>query len=64
MVAWQAHFLYLLLNIIATLTLGLRPTQGLTRVCKGAGQEGSSEVTFHTLGSVGKCEGLNPHIPK
>jgi hypothetical protein len=24
----------------------------------------SPGVTSHTLGSVGKCEGVNPHIPK
>jgi hypothetical protein len=35
-----------------------------TRACKGAGQEGSLEVTFHAPGSVGECEGMNPHIPK
>jgi hypothetical protein len=64
MVAWQAHFLYLLLKIVTTLTLGLRPTQGLARVYKGVGQEGSSEVTSHALESVGKCEGMNPHTPK
>jgi hypothetical protein len=34
------------------------------RACKGAGQEGSSGVMSHALGSVGKCEGLNPHTPK
>jgi hypothetical protein len=34
------------------------------RVCKGAGQKWSSRVTFHILGSVGECEGMNPHTPK
>jgi hypothetical protein len=32
--------------------------------CKGVGQKGSPEVTFHALGSVGECEGMNPHTPK
>jgi hypothetical protein len=34
------------------------------RACKGAGQKWSSGVTFHALGSVGECEGMNPHTPK
>jgi len=34
------------------------------RACKVAGQEGSPGVTLHAPGSVGKCEGMNPHIPK
>ncbi len=34
------------------------------RVGKGAGQEWSSGITFHAHGSVGKCEGMNPHTPK
>jgi hypothetical protein len=32
--------------------------------CKGAHQEGSPGVTSHAPGSVGKCEGMNPHTPK
>jgi hypothetical protein len=32
--------------------------------CKGAGREWSLEVTFHVLGGVGGCEGMNPHTPK
>jgi hypothetical protein len=32
--------------------------------CKVAGQERSLGVTLHALGSVGKCEGMNPHTPK
>jgi hypothetical protein len=32
--------------------------------CKGAGQEWSPGVTFHALGSLGKYEGMNAHIPK
>jgi hypothetical protein len=34
------------------------------RACKGAGQEGSPEVTSHAHGSVGECEGMNLHTPK
>jgi hypothetical protein len=44
-----------------------KPSFGLAtmaRACKGAGQEGSPRVTSHVLGSVGECEGMNPHIPK
>jgi hypothetical protein len=32
--------------------------------CKGAGQEGNPGVTSHAPGSVGECEGMNPHTPK
>jgi len=28
------------------------------------GPRGSPRVTSHTPGSVGKCEGVNPHTPK
>jgi len=28
------------------------------------GLKGSPGITSHTLGSVGKCEGMNFHIPK
>jgi len=34
------------------------------KACKGASQERSPRVTFHVLESVGKCEGMNLHIPK
>ncbi len=34
------------------------------RVCKVVSQEGSLGVTPHAPGSVGKCEGMNPHIFK
>jgi len=47
--------------IVTTLTLGLQPRQGLVKVwakCEGRG------VTFHAHGSVGECEGMNPHTPK
>jgi hypothetical protein len=35
-----------------------------SRACEGANQEGSPGITSHVLGSVGKCEGMNPHTPK
>jgi len=28
------------------------------------GQEASMGITPHAPGSVGKCEGMNPHTPK
>jgi hypothetical protein len=34
------------------------------RACKGAGQERSWGVTFHTPGSAKECEGMNPRTPK
>jgi hypothetical protein len=34
------------------------------RICKGAGQEWSSGVTFHAPRNVGECEGMNPNTPK
>jgi len=34
------------------------------RACKVAGQEGSSGVMPHALGSVRECEGIDPHTPK
>jgi hypothetical protein len=40
---------------------------GLTTRAKGlqrCGSKGSSRIIAHTLGSVGKCEGVNPHTPK
>jgi len=43
------------------------PTFGFTtktRPYKVAGQKGSPGVTPHALGSVGMCEGMNPHISK
>jgi len=43
------------------------PNLGLAtkaRVCKGVGQERSLGVTFHAPEKVGKCEGMNFHIPK
>jgi hypothetical protein len=34
------------------------------RACKGANRKGSMGLTFHAPGSVGECEGMNPHTPK
>ncbi len=48
--------------------LGCRnPSLGLTtkaRSYKVAGQEGNPGVTLHAPGSVGRCEGMNPHTFK
>jgi hypothetical protein len=46
---------------VATLALGSRPKQ---RGCKRCGPRGSLGATWHTPGSVGKYEGVNPHTPK
>jgi len=43
------------------------PSFGLTTKAKGlqgCGPRESPGVTSHTPGSVGKCEGMNPHTPK
>ncbi len=43
------------------------PSFGLTTKAKrlqGCGPKESLRVTSHTLGSVGKCEGVNLHTPK
>jgi len=34
------------------------------RACKGVGQEGSLEDTFHAMGSVGECARMNFYGPK
>jgi hypothetical protein len=34
------------------------------KACKGVSQRGSPGVTSHAHGSVGECEGMNPHTPK
>jgi hypothetical protein len=46
---------------VATLALGSRPRQ---KGLQGCGPKGSPGVTSGTPGSVGKCEGVNPHTPK
>jgi hypothetical protein len=46
---------------VTTLALGSWLKQGLY---KGVGQEGSWGVTSCAPGSVGECEGMNPHTPK
>jgi hypothetical protein len=43
------------------------PSLGLATKAKGlqvCEPKGSPGVTSHTPGSVGKCEGVNPHTPK
>jgi len=49
------------LDLITTLALGSRPGQGLAKVWA---KSESLKVIFHALESVGKCERMNPHIPK
>jgi hypothetical protein len=46
---------------VTTLALGSRSKQ---RGLQGCESRGSSGVTPHALGSVGKCEGMNPHTPE
>jgi hypothetical protein len=36
----------------------------VTKACKGAGGRWSLKITFHALGNVRKCEGINPRTPK
>ncbi len=48
-------------GVVATLALGSRPRQ---KGLQGCGPKGSPGVTSGTPGSVGKCEGVNPHTPK
>jgi hypothetical protein len=50
----------IIVMIVATLALGLRPRQ---KGLQGCGPKGSSGVTSHTPGSVRKCEG-DLHTPK
>jgi len=47
--------------LVATLAFGLMTK---AKAYKGVGQEGSPEVTSHTPGTIGECEGMNLHIPK
>jgi len=42
---------------VGTLTLGLRPKQGLA----GGRAKRKPGVTFHAPGNVRKCEGINSH---
>jgi hypothetical protein len=46
---------------VATLALGSWPKQGLAKVWA---KNWSPQVTFRAPGSVGECEGMNPHTPK
>jgi len=47
---------------VATLALGSQPRQGLARV--QAKKKAWESHLFHAPGSVGECEGMNPHPPK
>jgi hypothetical protein len=55
------HCCNLNLGLVTNLNLGLVTK---ARVCKGAGWKWSPGVTSHAHGSVGGCEGMNPHIPR
>jgi len=46
---------------VATLTLGSQLRQGLARVWA---KKEAQESHLNALGSVGECEGMNPHTPK
>jgi hypothetical protein len=39
-------------------------TLALCKGLQGHGPKVSPGATFHAPGSVGKCEGMNPHTPK
>ncbi len=56
-----SHTNWIQIMIVATLALGLRPRQKGLQGCRPKGSPG---VTSGTPGSVGKCEGVNPHTPK
>jgi hypothetical protein len=58
---WE-HWPFLLMGKnVATLPLGLRPRQGLTKV---RAENEAWESHFHAFESVGRCEGMNPRISK
>jgi len=46
---------------VTTLALGSRPRQKGLQGCR---LRENPIITSHTPGSVGKCEGVNPHTPK
>jgi len=53
--------------IVSKHTYYHNPSLGLAtkaRACEGACQVWSPGSTFHVPGSVGECEGMNPHTPK
>jgi hypothetical protein len=59
-----SHFIQL--NVTKN-TLCHNPSLGFatkTRACKVKSQEGNPGVMPHALGSVGKCERMNPHTSK
>jgi len=49
-------------KLVNFIDLGNRAREA--KACKGAGWKWSLGVTFHAPGSVGECEGMNPHTPK
>jgi hypothetical protein len=57
--------IYLNIVVVATLTLGSQPRQGLARLqTKKEARESHRMlpgVTSHAPRSLGKCEGMNPH---
>jgi hypothetical protein len=57
----MASFNYLEIHLCCNPSFGLTTK---AKACKGAGQKGSLGVTFHAPRCVGKCEGMNTHIPK
>jgi hypothetical protein len=46
--------------IVITLALGSWPKQGLAKVRA----KSEAHESLHASGSLGKCEGMNPHAPK
>jgi hypothetical protein len=72
----SAPITIVVIALVATLALGSRPRQkgckvvargspgAKARESPGVKARGSPGVTSHTPGSVRKCEGVNPHIPK
>jgi hypothetical protein len=67
---WTSHVQSMYLNEVSptkTHYMCCNPSFGLATKAKGlqrCGVRGSPRVTSHTPGSVGKCEGVNPHTPK
>ncbi len=67
------EFLFVIIGLLSVnfyyfyLTYCCNPSFGLVTKAKGlqgCGPRESPGVTSHTPGSVGKCEGVNPHTPK
>jgi hypothetical protein len=65
--SWLELFLESMFFVESIETLCRNPSFGLSTKAKGlqgCGPKGSPGVTSRTPGSVGKCEGVNPHTPK